>query len=186
MSDCGAASKLVARAGEEQLAAELAGAGAEVEHVIGGGDGVGIVLDDQDGVAQIAQALENFDQAMRVARMQADGRLVEHVERADQMRAERSGQLDALRFAAGKRGGEAVEREVIEADFVEEAQALANFFEDFVGDGGLLRRRASASRRTAALRRRSCAQTSVMDLPAMRTARASGRRRVPLQSGQVA
>ena len=95
------------------------------------------MLDDQDGVAEVAQVLEDVDQPVRVARMQADGRLVEHVERADEMRAERSGQLDALRFAAGKRGGEAVEREIVEADFVEEAQALANFFEDFVGDFGL-------------------------------------------------
>ena len=104
---------------------------------------IGIVLDDQQGVAQIAQALQNFDQAVRVARMQADGRLVEHVERADQMRAQRSGQLDALRFAAGKRGSEPVEREVVEADFVEKTQPLLNFFEHFVGDGGLRRRSAA-------------------------------------------
>ena len=130
----------VARAGEEELAAEFAGAGAEVDHVVGGGDGVGIVFDDEDGVAEIAQALEDFDEALGVARVQADGRLVEHVERADEMRAERRGELDALRFAAGERGGEAVEREVVEADFVEESQARADFFEDFVGDVGLLGR----------------------------------------------
>ena len=112
----------------------------------------GIVLDHQDGVAQIAQALEDFDQPVRVARMQADGRLVEHVKRADQMRAERRGQLDALRFAAGKRGGQPVERQVVEADFVEEAQALLNLFENLVGDGGLLRARVRANRRTGAPR----------------------------------
>ncbi len=131
--------KLRAGTGEEDVAAEFAGARAEIENVVGGGNDVGIVLDDQDGVAEIAQALEDFDEAMRVARVQADGRLVEHVERADQMRAERGGQLNALRFAAGKRGGQPIEREVVEADFVEKAQALADFFQDFVGDGGALR-----------------------------------------------
>ena len=95
---------------------------------------VGIMLDDENGVAEIAQRFEDVDQALGVARMQANGRLVEDIERADEMRAERRGELDALGFAAGKRGGEAVEREVVEADFVEELQARANFVENFVGD----------------------------------------------------
>ena len=111
----------------------------------------GIVLDDEQRVAQVAQALQNFDQAIRVARMQADGRLVEHVERANQVRAERRGELNALRFAAGKRGGEAVERQVVEADFVEESQALLNFFEHLFRDGGFGRAELQSCRRTAAL-----------------------------------
>ena len=72
--------------------------------------------------------------------MQADRRLVEHVERADQMRTERRGQLDALRFAAGKRRCQPVEREIVEAHFVEKSQALLNFFENFVGDRRIPRR----------------------------------------------
>ena len=47
--------------------------------------------------------------------MQADRRLVENVEHADQSAADLAGQPDALRFAAGQRRGGAVEREVIEA-----------------------------------------------------------------------
>ncbi len=124
----------VVGAGEKQLAAEFAGAGAEIDDRIGGFDRVGIVLDDQNRVAEVAQRFEDVDQALGVARMQTDRRLVEHVERADEMRAERRGELDALGFAAGERGGEAVEREVVEADFVEELEARANFVEDFVGD----------------------------------------------------
>ena len=118
----------------EKLAAEFAGAGAEVEQVVGGADDVGVVLDDEDGVAEVAQGVEDADELGGVAGVQADGGLVEHVERADQARAERSGELDALRFAAGERGAEAVEREVVEADFVEEVDALADFFEDLAGD----------------------------------------------------
>ena len=37
-------------------------------------------------------------------------------------------------FAAGERGGEAVEREVFEADLLEEVEALADLFEDLAGD----------------------------------------------------
>jgi hypothetical protein len=47
--------------------------------------------------------------------------------------------LDALRLAAGERGRETVEREVIEPDVVQEFQALADLDEDLVGDGGLFR-----------------------------------------------
>src|SRR5579871_4415228 len=50
------------------------------------------------------------------------------------MRAERRGQLDALRFAAGERRGEPIEGKVVEADFVEKLQTGADFLQDFVGD----------------------------------------------------
>ena len=124
-------------AGGEDVAAEFARAGAEVEEVVGGADDVGVVLDDEDGVAEVAQGVEDADELGGVARMQADGGLVEYIERADEARAERCGELDALRFAAGERGGEAVEGEVVEADLDEEVDALADLFEDFAGDLGL-------------------------------------------------
>src|SRR3974390_273341 len=50
------------------------------------------------------------------------------------MRAERRGELDALRLAAGECGGKAVESEVVQADFVEELEAGTNLLEDFVGE----------------------------------------------------
>ena len=118
----------------EELAAEFAGAGAEVEEMVGGADDVGVVLDDEDGVAEVAEVLHDADELGGVAGVQADGGLVEDVERADEARAERCGELDALRFAAGERGGEAVEGEVVEADLVEEVDALADLFEDLSGD----------------------------------------------------
>ena len=121
-------------AGGEQLAAEFAGAGAEVEQVVGGADDVGVVLDDEDGVAEIAQVFHDADELGGVAGVQADGGLVEDVERADEARAEGGCELDALGFAAGEGGGEAVEGEVVEADLVEEVSALADLFEDLAGD----------------------------------------------------
>jgi hypothetical protein len=58
------------------------------------------VLDDEQRVAVVAQALHDLDDASHVARMQADRRLVEHEQRIDQRRAERGRQVDALHFAA--------------------------------------------------------------------------------------
>ena len=71
-------------AGGEELAAEFACAGAEVEQVVGGADDVGVVLDDEDGVAEVAQGVEDADELGGVAGVQADGGLVEDVECADE------------------------------------------------------------------------------------------------------
>src|SRR5712692_1813459 len=107
------------RAREEQLAAELAGARAEIDHMIRRQNRVRIMLDDQNGVAEIAQRFEDINQPLRIARMQADGRFIENVQRADQMRAQRRGKLNALRFPARQRGGQAVQREIIKTDLVQ-------------------------------------------------------------------
>ena len=97
------------RPGVDQFSAEFPGAGAKIEQIVRGVDRVRIMLDDENRVSQIAQAFENRDQPVRVPRMQADRRFIQHVERADQMRAERRRELNALRFAAGKRRSQAVE-----------------------------------------------------------------------------
>ena len=82
------------------MAAVDAGAGADVEHVVGGADGVLVVLDHDHGVAEVAQALQGFEQPRVVALVQADRRLVEHVEHAGQAGADLRGEADALALAA--------------------------------------------------------------------------------------
>ena len=75
-------------AGRDDLAAAHAGAGAEIDDVVGGPHGVLVVLDDDDGVAHVAQPFQAVQQAFVVARMQADARLVEDVQHADQAAAD--------------------------------------------------------------------------------------------------
>ena len=89
------------RAGVEDAAAVLAGAGSELDGVIGAGDDRRIVLDDDHRVAGVAQPAKNGEQSLAVARVQADRRLVDHVHRLSQRAAERRGEIDALRLAAG-------------------------------------------------------------------------------------
>ena len=83
--------------------------------------------------------MQDANQARGVAAMQADRGFIQHVQRAHQPRAQRGGKLNALRFAAGKRRRQTIERQVIEPDIVEEFQALADLDEDLVGDGGFFR-----------------------------------------------
>src|SRR5204862_5560090 len=111
---------------EDNLAAVLAGAGAEVDDVIGGAHDVGVVLDDHDRVTEPAQFFQDTNEAAGVAAVQSDGRLVENVAGADEPRAERRGELNALRFAAGERRGETVQRKVLEPDVVQKFEALAD------------------------------------------------------------
>ena len=122
------------RASRDHLAAQLAGAGAHVNHVVGRTDGVLVVLDLDDGVALVAQALERVDEAVVVALVQANGGLVQDVEHAHEAGADLRGQADALGLAAGERGRRAREREVVEAHVHEEAQALDDLPDDAPAD----------------------------------------------------
>ena len=82
------------RARVHDLAAVLARARADVDDVVGDPDRLLVVLDDEHGVAEVAQAHERVDQAAVVALVQADRRLVEHVQHADEPAAD-------LRWRAG-------------------------------------------------------------------------------------
>ena len=84
----------------DDLAAVLAGARADVDDPVGGADGVLVVLDDDQGVAEVLEPDQRLDQPVVVALVQADRRLVEDVEDADQAGADLGGQPDPLRLAA--------------------------------------------------------------------------------------
>ena len=128
------------RALGDDLAAVLAGAGPHVHDPVGRAHHLLVVLDHEHGVAEVAQPLERRDQPAVVALVQADRRLVEDVEHADELRADLRRQPDALRLAARERLRGAVEREVADADVVEERQPLADLLQDPVADQLLGRR----------------------------------------------
>ena len=78
--------------------------------------------------------MQRFEQPAVVARVQADGRLVEDVEDAGQAAADLAGEADALRFAAGQGRRRPAEGQVIEADVDEELQAIADLAQQVAGD----------------------------------------------------
>src|SRR5207247_4657661 len=107
-----------------QVPALLAGARAEVNHEVGSPNRLLIVLDHQDRVPKVAQGLERLKEALVVPRMEADGGLVEHVERAAQFRSDLSGQAHPLAFAARKRSRRPAQAQVAEPDRLQEAEPL--------------------------------------------------------------
>ena len=54
----------------------VAHAGTKIDDEIGAADGVFIMFDDENGVAEIAQLFERVEKAIIVARVQTDGGLV--------------------------------------------------------------------------------------------------------------
>ncbi len=114
------------RAVEDDVAATLARAGAHVDQAVGGQHHGGIVLHHHQRVAGIAQALHGFDDAVQVARVQADAGLVEHEQRLHQRGAQRRGQVDALHLAAGQRAALAIQRQVAQAHVAQVLQARAH------------------------------------------------------------
>jgi hypothetical protein len=66
--------------------------------------------------------------------MEADGRLIEHVEHAAQVAAELRGEADALALATAQRASRAVELQVTETHFLQEGQALSDLRQDIARD----------------------------------------------------
>ena len=102
--------------------------------MIGGGDRVLVVFDHDQRVALVAQGDQRFEQRGVVARVEADGWLVEHIEHAAKVRAELCGEADALGFAAGECVARAVELQVTEADALQKCEAARDFRQDVAGD----------------------------------------------------
>src|SRR5262249_21543994 len=76
-----------------------------------------------------------------IARMKADGRLVQNVEHAAKARSYLRGQADALGFPAGKRGGGTIEAQVPEAHSEQKIDTFSNFFKGASSDFLLARRK---------------------------------------------
>ena len=111
-----------------------AGARPEVHDMVGLPDRILVMLDDDHGIAEIAQVDERVEQSLIVALVQADGRFIEDVHHADQPRADLARQPDTLRLAAGQRVGAAIQREIAQAHVAEEAEPSADLLDDLDGD----------------------------------------------------
>ena len=167
----------------DDVAAVLAGARPHVDQPVGGAHHLLVVLDHEHGVAEVAQPLERPDQLVVVALVQADRRLVEDVEHADELRADLRREPQPLRFAARERRRRAVELQVADADVVEERQALADLLDDARADQLLGLRQLELRPGTRSARVTDICVNSWMFLSPTVTASTSGFSRAPLQTG---
>lgn len=117
-------------AARDHFATVFASTRTHVDHVVGTTDRILVVFDHEHRVAQIAQMLERFDEALVIALMKADGGLVEDIEHTHKACADLCRKTNALRFATRKRGGRTFKREVTEAHVHQETQALGDLLHD--------------------------------------------------------
>ncbi len=120
-------------------AATLTAFGAEVDHPVGIGPDVEVVLDDHHGVAGIHQPMQHAYEFLHIGHVQSDRGFIENVKRmpltfspSPPFRGERAGerwvgrfrqfghQLDALRLAAGKCRALLAQGQVTQADVLQQ------------------------------------------------------------------
>ena len=87
------------RAAVEHPAAALARAGADVDDPVRAPYDVEVVLHDEQRVAGRLQPVQDLEQRLGVGRVQAGGRLVQHVDDPEQPGAQLGGDPQALRLA---------------------------------------------------------------------------------------
>jgi hypothetical protein len=87
----------------DDLAAVLPRPGADVDDPVRGPDRLLVVLDDEDGVAQVSKAGEGRDQLRVVALVETDRRLIEDVQDAHERRPDLGREPDPLSLAARER-----------------------------------------------------------------------------------
>ena len=104
----------------EDPAARLPRARPEVDEMVGRAHDVLVVLDDENGVAVVAELGQQSEKPGGIGRMKAGRRLVEDVKDPAQPAPGLRGQPDALDLAAGERVGGAVEAQVAEPEAFEE------------------------------------------------------------------
>ena len=112
-----------------------AGAGAQVDDAVGAFHHDLVMLDHEQRVALVPERLERADEPFVVARVQADGRFVEHVEHAGEIGPELRGEADPLGLAAGEGLRRALKGQIAESDVIEEPQALLDLRDDVPRDG---------------------------------------------------
>ena len=135
---------------EHDVAAALAGTRPDVEDAVGGEHDLRIVLHHHQRVAAVAQSPHDLDDAPHVARVQADGRFVEHEQGVHQRRAEGRGEVDALHLAAGQGARLPVQGEIAEAHLAQVAEAGADLGQQKVGRLVQRRRQLQACEEVAA------------------------------------
>ena len=117
----------------DNIAAVDARARPHVNQVVGGAQSLLVVLHDNHGVPQIAQTGQRVNQALVVALVKTDARLVKNVHDAGKRASNLGGQTNSLRLAAAQSARASVQRKVFQADVLQKIQARANFFYDLRG-----------------------------------------------------
>src|SRR5205814_9466039 len=104
------------RTGGDHFAAVDSGPRTQINDVIGASHRLFIMLNDNERISFSPQRAQGLEQSQVIARMQSDGRFIQHIENAAQIRPKLSGQTDALRFATAQSFGGPAQGEITESN----------------------------------------------------------------------
>ena len=108
----------------DHAAAVRSGARPHLDDPIGMAQHLRVMIHQHHGIAIGHQIVHHTHQSLQIVRMQADGRLVEHIEHPGRAVAHGAGQLHALTLAGRQRGAGAVERQVSQAKVHQAARCV--------------------------------------------------------------
>ena len=111
----GGSGHLVDRARREYISTGGSSSRAHLDEIIGLRKHTRVVIDNHHRVAVCNQIAHDAHQAVDIGRVQANRRLVQHIEHTRGAIAHHAGKLYALSLTRGKRGAGTVEREVVQA-----------------------------------------------------------------------
>ena len=105
------------------------GIGSDVDDIVGSTHHLLIMLDDNNCVAQVPQAMDDTDEALSITLVQTDTRFVQDVERAYEAAPELRRESHTLALPTGEGAGETVKGQIAQADLIEESQARADLMQ---------------------------------------------------------
>jgi len=108
----------------DQLTPVNARTGPEINNIVCAAHRFLIVLHHDQRVASGLQDVQGCQQLLIIPRVETDGRLVENIEHAAEVRAELGGKPDALGFPAGQGSDATAELQIAEPDFREKLKPL--------------------------------------------------------------
>src|SRR3990167_4497392 len=85
----------------DYLSALFPGSGTKVNEMVGGANGILVVLNDHYRISGITQVFQSFNQPVVIMLVQTYRRFVQDIKRADKSGADLRGEPDALGLAAG-------------------------------------------------------------------------------------
>jgi hypothetical protein len=84
------------------------------------------MLDDNNRVPQVSQAMDDTDEALGITLVQTDTRFVQDVERAYEATSELRRESHALALPTGEGAGETVKGQIPQANLIEESRARSD------------------------------------------------------------
>ena len=108
------------------------GARSDIDDIVTGTHGIFVMLYDNDGISDVAQALQSCYQLIVVALVKSDTRFIKDIHDADERRTYLCCKSDTLCLSARKRSRAAGKGEIFQSNRLKKSEASVNFLSYFL------------------------------------------------------